>query len=245
MALLTGAAHGIGAAFASGLLRSGFALAALDADAAGLERATAGLEAAAGRVLPIVADVTDEEAARAAVEETVERFGRLDALVNNAGLIFDVRAPISSLSLEAWRRSLDVNATGTFLMCRAAVAHLKRSGGGRIVNMTSALVGTGAPGRVHYISAKAAIIGLTRALARELGPDRITVNALAPGLVDSGPRALAFVGEDIFAFEEQRRAIKGRMRPDDLVGALLFLVSQESGFMTGQTLVIDGGVMLR
>jgi 3-oxoacyl-[acyl-carrier protein] reductase len=244
VAIVTGAAHGIGKAFSLELVRRGYRVVALDIDGEALARTAADDGLPEERFLPQVADVADEDAVRKAVGVVLARMGRIDALVNNAGVIFDVREPIETLSLETWNHSLAVSATGTFLMCRACVPSMREARHGRIVNVSSAMVGSGAPGRVHYVSAKAALIGLTRALAREVGRERITVNALCPGLVDSGPRARAFVDKDLFELEERRRCIPSRMFPKDLVGALLFLLSEEAGFLTGQVVTVDGGSVM-
>lgn len=244
VALVTGAAHGLGRSFASALSGRGLAVAMVDVDADALARAAAELAGRSPGVLSLAADVTDEAAVERSVTETVRTLGRLDVLVNDAGLIFDVREPVERLGVDRWRRSLEVNATGTFLMCRAAIPHLRASGSGRIVNVTSGLVASGAAGRAHYVSAKAAVVGLTRCLARELGPDHVTVNALAPGLVDSGPRARRFVGADVFELEERRRCVPERMLPEDLHEALLFLVSVGSRFVTGQVITVDGGATM-
>lgn len=244
VAIVTGSAHGIGLSFSRALLDQKIKVAMLDNDAEALESAMARISAPGSQALPLVTDITGEADVDAAIEAVLRRFERIDILVNNAGLIFDLRSPIEEITLADWHRSMDVNVTGTFLMCRASMPHMKKESRGRIVNMSSALAGTGAPGRVHYTTAKAAIIGLTRSLAREGGPYGITVNALAPGLIDSGPRARQFVPDDIFAFEERRRCIPKRMHPEDLISALLFLTSEISNFITGQVLVVDGGASM-
>jgi NAD(P)-dependent dehydrogenase (short-subunit alcohol dehydrogenase family) len=239
--MVTGAARGLGSSFAAELIAGGLYVAMLDVDGDTLAESAGRMAGAGDRVAALVADTTDEEAVYRSVEQTVARFGGLDVLINNAGLIFDTRTPAEALPVECWRRSLEVNATGTFLMCKAAIPHLRRSRAGRIVNVTSGLVNTGAQGRAHYVASKAAVVGLTRCLARELGRDGITVNGLAPGLIDSGPTAREFVGDEMFAFEERRRSVGARMYPGDLTSALWFLISEESRFLTGQVLVVDGG----
>jgi 3-oxoacyl-[acyl-carrier protein] reductase len=240
VALVTGAGHGLGAAYTEALSAAGAAVAVLDVDLAAAQRVAARVE----RSLALYADVTDRRSVEAAVAATVARFGGLDIVVNNAG---GSRGYVGRDDPDdAFRQTLELNLTSSWIVCDAAVAHLRARGGGRIVNTTSNTA-LRPPGDVSiaYVAAKAGVIGLTRALARQWGPDNITVNALAPGLTAHGdlrgrldPATLNGMLQTAIGEQCLKRAAEA----SDLAGALLYLVGPAAAFTTGQTLTVDGGL---
>ena len=237
VAIVTGGRRGIGRAIADGLAAEGARIAILDV--IGAEEAAAAYEGGLG----LTGDVSSETDTARMVEAVASHFGRIDILVNNAAIFATLKMrPFTEIALDDWKRVLDVNVGGVFLMCRAVVPHLRRQGGGKIVNISSGSFFRGVPFMLHYVTSKAAVIGLTRALARELGPDNICVNAIAPGYTVSE----ATLEQDeahlhVGAVSVDVRALRREERPEDIVGSALFLVGPGSSFITGQTFAVDGG----
>jgi len=243
VAVITGAANGIGQAFAKRLAEDGVHIVVADM-APGEE--TAKLATAAGRkALVCRCDVTSQADVAALKAEVEREFGRCDILINCAG-IFPQR-PFEQMTFEDWRRVLSINLDGLFLLSSAFVPGMKQRGWGRIINMASSTLGQVVTGFVHYVASKGGAVGFTRALASELGPHGITVNAISPGLTRT-PGALArspragFSNMDAeFDLAAQSQAIKRGEVPDDLVGTVSFLTSDDAAFITGQKLNVDGG----
>jgi NAD(P)-dependent dehydrogenase (short-subunit alcohol dehydrogenase family) len=240
-ALVTGAGSGIGRATALRLARDGYAVACLDIDAARAQETAAAIGAEGGRAVASHADVADEDGVRAAMDRCEDELGSLGALVNSAGILSV--APALDLSSEAWRRVIDVNLTGSFVCAREAARRIAAaSRGGRIVNVGS--VHSESPGSdvVAYDASKGGVQMLTRSLARELAPQRITVNAIGPGLIQTN-----IVGGDNDAYIAQTIAAipVGRIgKPEDVAGAISFLCGPEADYITGVTLFVDGGLRL-
>jgi NAD(P)-dependent dehydrogenase (short-subunit alcohol dehydrogenase family) len=237
VAVVTGGAMGIGRAIAVGLAAQGARLVIAD-----LQRAE---EAAAAFPdgLGLTVDVAAERDVARMVEDTVRRCGRIDILVNNAGLYASLpMRPFEQIPLEEWRQVMDVNVASMFIACRAVVPIMRDQGGGAIVNLSSGTPFRGVPFLLHYVTSKGAIVAFTRALARERGKDGIRVNCVAPGFTMSdGVKANPEVIEKLRDVSIAARAIQRDQVPEDVAGAAVFLASPSASFVTGQTMVIDGG----
>jgi NAD(P)-dependent dehydrogenase (short-subunit alcohol dehydrogenase family) len=237
--IVTGAAGGLGRAFAEGFAAAGASVVVADIDIAGAEETARLIAAKGGRALPQAVDVTDLASAERLARVAHEGFGGADVLVNNAAVYAGLqRTSFESISEAEWDRVMSVNVKGTWIMTRAVAPLLRASGGGAIVNVSSATVMSGSPMWLHYVSSKGAIIAMTRAMARELGDFNINVNTVSPGFVVTEGRKVDPEYEKIRA---QQRSIKRSQVEGDLVGTVLFLASPDSDFMTGQLLNVDGG----
>jgi NAD(P)-dependent dehydrogenase (short-subunit alcohol dehydrogenase family) len=240
-AIVTGAAQGIGRAFAERLAQDGANV--VIADLANHDRTAADLKGKGHRTLGLKVDVTSEADTKAMAEKTVEAFGGIDILVTNAGLYTTLPlGPFEDITVDAWRKVMDVNTLGVFLSCRAVVPHMRARKAGRIINIASGTPFKGVPFLLHYVSSKGAIVAFTRALAKELGKDNILVNCIAPGFTMSdGVLANPEHIEKLRDVSIKTRTIQRDQVPDDLVGALSFFAGADSAFVTGQTMVVDGG----
>lgn len=241
VAIVTGGAKSIGLTFCRALAAEGASIAILDI-VDGTAAADRIAEDFGVPALAITTDVSREEDVVAAVASVIARFGRIDILVNNAAYFAAVPiVPHTELAVEDWDRIMAVNVRGPFLMVKHVTPHMSNAGYGKIVNIGSATANKGIPNLLGYVSSKAAMLGFTRTLSREVGGSGICVNTLSPGLIESeslleNPVHLAFQDRVIATRALQRVSV-----PDDLVGALVFLASPASDFMTGQTVVVDGG----
>ena len=241
VAIVTGAAQGIGAAYARGMAAEGAHVVVNDiSDPAGL---VSEITDSGGKALGIVADVTDQKAVDAMVRQTVEAFGKIDVLVNNAAMFGNLKmSKFEDIPEQEWDAVLRVNIRGVWQMSKAAVAEMRKRKYGKIVNIASGTVFKGTPMMLHYVSSKGAIVAMSRAMAREVGDDNICVNTIAPGLTESENVVNAEQWTDERLDQNAAsRSIKRREAPEDLVGTVIFLASHESDFITGQVLVVDGG----
>ncbi|MSP67978.1 MAG: SDR family oxidoreductase [Alphaproteobacteria bacterium] len=240
VALITGGARGIGRAIAERFVAEGAAVALLDENADGVQRTAAEIRAGGGRVLACPGDVADSAVVAEAVAKTVAAFGALHILVNNAATITPI-ADVANLAEAAWRRALDVNLTGAFLVCHHGIPRLRATGGGVIINVCSHFASVGGAGRAAYCAAKGGLLQLTRTLALDHGREGIRANALSPGPVLT-ERMLAFFTEDQLRDQvTPKLAIPRIAAAAEMAGAALFLAGDESSFMTGADLVVDGG----
>jgi NAD(P)-dependent dehydrogenase (short-subunit alcohol dehydrogenase family) len=244
IALVTGASRGIGRAIAIGLAERGFAVALNDIERQRRELQGVADEIAAkgGTSLLVVADVSKKAQVREMVAATVAKFGRIDAIVNNAGIL--IASGVEEMPEETWDAVLDVNAKGTFLVTQAVLPTMKMQGYGRIVNIASIGGKHGAPMQAHYSASKAAIMGFTRVLAQEVGELGITANCVCPGIIYT---EMGRTNLDVPAVREMWREKTAMRRigdPEDCVGAVAFFASDDSAFVTGQSLNVDGGIVL-
>ncbi len=241
VAIVTGGAMGIGFAICEALAARGASV--VIADLAGGEAAAEKLRQAGHKASSVRTDVSSEADTQAMVDTTLEAFGRVDILVNNAAIYSTLQLkPFEQLTVADWRKMLDVNVIGQFLCCRAVLPAFKTQGGGRIINISSGVAFKGNPGMLHYVASKGAIVSMTRTLATELGPHGILVNSVAPGFtLSDGVQKNPELANTVSGFSVQTRAVKRDMVPDDVVGAVGFFAGPHSAFITGQTLVVDGG----
>jgi len=237
VAIVTGGARHIGAAYARRLAAEGAAV--VIADILDGEPIANEIHSHAVKALAIRTDVSSENDTKIMAEEAVKAFGRIDILVNNAAIFINIqRHPFYEISAEEWDRVSAVNIKGPFLCAKAAFPQMREQKGGKIINISSSTAYWGTPMFLHYVASKAALVGMTRSLAREVGEFGICVNAIAPGLVEhegqNAPKALS-------ELQLKERSLKRLQTPEDLMGTLVFLACSDSDFMTGQTIVVDGG----
>ncbi|MDA8126930.1 MAG: SDR family oxidoreductase [Deltaproteobacteria bacterium] len=246
VALITGGAQGLGRACATAMANEGCRVVIADIDMAKAEEAVQQIHAAGSEAIAVKTDVSDPEQAIRLAGAAMDRFGKIDILFNNAALVSRgaiSRVPFYELSLAEWNRVIAVNLTGSFLCCRAVFPYMRAQGGGKIINVASGQFFQPVATYAHYIASKGGIVGLTRALAKEMGEFHINVNCVVPG---------GLIAEQVASEEElrsrqnaaSRRAIKRIENADDVVGTIMFLASGDSDFITGQTLVIDGGAVM-
>lgn len=241
VAVITGGGKGIGRVYAEEFARAGACVVAADIDGAAAAAVAEQIASEGGRVVAATTDITDEGSVAAMVRAATDAFGTVDILINNASLMSVLpRRNWMEIPPDEWDRVMAVNLRGMFLCCHAVFPTMQAKGRGKIVNISSSRVWEGTPLRLHYTTSKAGVVGFTRALAREVGAAGVTVNAVSPGntlsetqIQSSDPRYLASRIEG--------RSIPRAQTPDDLVGAVMFLASRASDFITGQTLNVDGG----
>ena len=241
VAIITGAGQGIGRAFAKAFAAEGAIPIIAERNRERGEAVAAEIAATGGQARSITTDVADPDSVAAMAKAVEGEFGRIDILINNAAIFSTLEMrPFDQIPLEEWEAVLRVNVTGAFLCARAVVAAMRRARFGRIINMASGAVSLGRPNYLHYIATKAALDGMTRSLARELGPHGITVNAILPGAT------FTEIERKTVTPEQKERIIAMQCiprpeGPDDLIGTALFLASDAASFLTGQALTVDGG----
>lgn len=236
VAIVTGAAQGIGRKIAVGLAAGGARVVVADLQAA--DEVADGLGGMA-----VAVDVSDQQACERMAQSAIDAYGRIDILVNNAGIWSSlVATPFEQLSVDEWKRVFDVNVLGMYLATRAVAPFMRRAKRGRIINLSSGTPFKGVPFFLHYVSSKGAVIAMTRALAKELGSDNILVNTIAPGFtLSDGVLANRKQVEQLQEVSAKARVLVRDQYPEDIVGAVLFFAGEESSFITGQSLVVDGG----
>ncbi len=240
VAIVTGGASGLGKTFCLALAEQGAKLVVADIKDEEAQKTAREIQAKGGSALSLKVDVTSEEATLGMAQGTLKQFGRIDILVNNAAMVYGItRKPFTEIPPAEWDKLMAVNLKGVFLCCRAVFPQMKKQGKGKIINLTSETAFTGSNNLIHYVTSKGGIISFTRALAGEVGQYGICVNAIGPGFTDSeSSRSLT---DDITRYDVSLTPLGRLEQPEDLVGALVFLASDESDFITGQTLVVDGG----
>jgi NAD(P)-dependent dehydrogenase (short-subunit alcohol dehydrogenase family) len=241
-AIVTGGARGIGRAIVERFVAEGGTVMIADLLGDAAVATASEIAGTTNRVLGRETDVTSYESVAATVASTQEVFGAVDIVVNNAAALAGIdRKPSEEIDEEEWDRVMAVNVKGPWQMTRAALPFLRQSAAGKIINISSDVVLSGVPGLLHYSASKGAVVALTRALASELGPDGICVNAVAPGF--TATKAALDHGGDALERSVERRALKRIQVPEDLTGTLVYLASPDSDFVTGQLVVVNGGYM--
>jgi 3-oxoacyl-[acyl-carrier protein] reductase len=244
VAIVTGGGRGIGRVYCEHFAKAGMQVVAADIYAEEAEQVARAIRAKGGKALAVRTDISRPEDVQAMAEAAAREFGGVDALVNNASMMSALpRRPWHEIPLEEWDRVMAVDLRGLFLCCRAVVPHLRKRGKGKIVNISSGRVLEGTPNRLHYTTAKAGVIGFTRALARELGADRINVNVVLPGLTLSDTQVASSRAAYLSA-SDKSRALGRAQYPEDLVGTVLYLLSDASDYVTGQSFNVDGGKVM-
>ncbi len=243
IAIITGAARGLGRAFALAFAKAGALVTAADLDLAGAHETADLITAEGGQAMALAVDVSDENSTQRMAAQTAERWGRIDVLVNNAAIYGGLeRKMFDAISPAEWDRVMAVNVKGPWLCARAVFPYMKAQKSGKIINVSSATFFSGSAQWAHYVTSKGGVIGLTRALATELGDYGINVNAIAPGFTLTEASQALIPNAERYGVD--RGAIKRAEQPDDLVGVAVFLASPASDFITGQTIVVDGGRQL-
>jgi 3-oxoacyl-[acyl-carrier protein] reductase len=240
VAIVTGGARGLGKAFSLAMAEEGAMVVLADVLDKEAEKTAQEIRTNGGSALSVKVNVTFEEETIRMAEETIKMFGRIDILINNAAMFYGItRKPFMEIPPAEWDKLMAVNLRGPFLCARAVFPQMKKQNKGKIINLSSEAAFVGPKNFIHYATSKGGMIGFTRALAAELGEYGICVNALAPGLTDT--EAGRTIVNDITKYDVSRTPLGRLEQPKDLVGAIIFLASDESDFITGQALVIDGG----
>lgn len=240
--IVTGGGAGIGRAYAKHFAANGAIPVIAEIDGQAGSSVAAEIKANGGQALAVQTDVADEGSVTETISRVMEEFGRIDVLLNNAAIFSTItRSRFEDISREDWTRVLDVNVIGSWICSKLVVPHMEAGEYGRIINISSSTVPVGLPLLMHYVTSKAAVVGMTRCMATELGERGITCNAILPGMTES---EVEYVGRTDASFSAvlNMQKLKRIEQADDLVGMALFLASPASGFMTGQSLLVDGGM---
>jgi NAD(P)-dependent dehydrogenase (short-subunit alcohol dehydrogenase family) len=238
VSIVTGGARGIGRAYCLGMAAEGSSV--VVADMVDGQSVVEEIESRGGKALAVGVDVSDEESTNSMALATFERFSRIDVLVNNAAYFKQVkRGPFHELGVEEWDKAFRVNVRGVWLACRAVYPYMKEQRYGKIINISSNTAWKGVPGFLHYVTSKAALTGLTRALAREVGDDNIAVNTVAPDFIPDEDmlKTRGSHSDEVIA----QRCFKRMQVPEDMVGTIVFLAGAGSDFITGQSFLVNGG----
>ena len=243
VAIVTGGGVGIGKAYAHGLAKEGARVVVADIQEGEARKVAGDIQGAGGEAKAVYADVTSMEKTQAMAQEAINAYGRIDILVNNAGLYSALKKKsFMDIDSEEWDRVMAVNVKGLWHCVKAVYPAMQQQGKGKIINISSGTVLGGSPYFLHYVSSKGAVIAFTRALAREIGDDNICVNSIMPGLTISSANQEGVMTAEQLADRRKRRAFHRDQYPADLVGTVIFLASDDSDFMTGQSISVDGGM---
>jgi len=238
-AVITGAGRGLGKAMALALGSAGASVALVSRSVEQLQEVAETVKNAGGEAHAFPADVSDENQVRKLEHDVIEIFGKVHILINNAGM--NIRKPLVDFTLEEWRRVMDTNLTSVFLMCRSFAPHMKGNGYGRIINMASIMSWISLPQRSAYSASKAAMLGLTRALALELAADSITVNGISPGPFATEMNTPLLENPELYQQFVSKIPLGRWGRVEEIGQLALYLCSEEAGFITGTDILIDGG----
>jgi len=243
VAIVTGGGVGIGKAYAQGLAQEGAKVVVADIQEAEAQKVAADIKKVGREAIAVPVDVTSVEKTQAMAQAALQAYGRIDILVNNAGLYSVLKKKnFMEIDPDEWDRVMAVNVKGLFLCVKAVYPAMKQQGKGKIINISSGTTLSGSPLFLHYVSSKAGVLGFTRALAREVGDDNICVNSIMPGLTISGSNQEGVMTPEQLADRRKRRCFQRDQYPQDLVGTVIFLASDDSDFMTGQSISVDGGM---
>ncbi|MBW1801180.1 MAG: 3-oxoacyl-ACP reductase FabG [Deltaproteobacteria bacterium] len=239
--IITGAGQGIGAAYARRTVEEGAKVVVADINGEKAQAVAGDITAKGHEAMAVKTDVSDENSTRNLVQKVVDTYGRVDVLINNAGIFSTIKLkPAEEISVQEWDQLMGVNLRGVFLCCKAVIPFMKKQKQGKIINISSATVFMGKPWYIHYVSSKAGVIGFTRALARELGDFNIQVNCMTPGYTETEIPRGTTTPEQLKAIINHQ-CMKRIGVPEDLFGVIIYLASNESDFMSGQTVNVDGG----
>jgi 3-oxoacyl-[acyl-carrier protein] reductase len=240
--VVTGGGQGLGRAYCLRFARMGYQVAVLDINFSGAQKVASQIEAQGGSCIAVEVDIGDEKSVAMAVAEVESRFGGIDILINNAAIFSTLNMrPFEEIPLDEWNHVMNANITGTFLMVRAVSPIMRKQRWGRVINISSAVMAMGRPHYLHYTTSKAAIIGMTRSMARELGSHDITINAVLPGATDTEIERATVTPAQKQA-QIAMRSIQREETTDDVTGVVVFLASHDSRFISGQSLIVDGGL---
>ncbi len=242
--IITGAGQGIGRDYAFAFAKAGAIPVLAEINSEKLHQVAREIEASGGKTLAIETDVGSKQSVDAMVAKTIEAFGRIDVLINNAAIFATIpQRKFYDIPTDEWNQVINVNITGSYLCACAVVPAMRKAGRGRIINISSGTVPQGVPGFMHYVTSKAAVVGMTRVMARELGDDNINVNAVMPGYTETEVEH-ASMNEEMRQFIQNKRILKRKETPDDLIGTVMFLASPASSFITGQSIACCGGEVM-